>query len=86
MKLTFMFEQPPTAEPIKHTMTTTERGWMTVLDEHGVPLLRMWVETNVDQPTLGLGVYGPLGDYITSLTLTQGTPMNPWRVSAPEWE
>lgn len=86
MKLTFMFEQPPTAEPIKHTMTTTERGWMTVLDEHGVPLLRMWVETNVDQPTLGLGVYGRLGDYITTLNLTQDSPMHPWRVSLPEWE
>ena len=86
MTLTFMFEQPPDGEPHKHTMTTTQRGWMTVLDEHGVPLLRLWIEPDKDVPAVGLGVYGPLGDYITSLTLTQGTPMHPWVASFPDWE
>jgi len=85
MKLTFMFEQPPTAEPIKHTMTTTERGWMTVLDEHGVPLLRVWTEPNNDVPTIGLGVYGALGDYITSIDLSQEQPGRTWKAHF-HWE
>lgn len=86
MTLTFMFEQPPTAEPIKHTMTTTERGWMTVLDEHGVPLLRLWIEPDYDEPTIGLGVYGPLGDYVTSINLAQMYPGRTWTASLPDWE
>lgn len=86
MKLTFMFEQPPDGAPHKHTMTTTERGWMTVLDDHGVPLLRLWVEPNNDVPTIGLGVYGALGDYITSIDLAQAQPGRTWEARLPDWE
>lgn len=86
MTLTFMFEQPPDGEPVKHTMTTDTRGWMTVLDEHGVPLLRVWIEPDYDVPTVGLGVYGPLGDYLTSLDLAQMYPGHTWEASLPGWE
>lgn len=86
MTLTFMFEQPPTAEPIKHTMTTTERGWMTVLDEHGVPLLRVWIEPDNNVPTIGLGVYGALGDYVLTIDLEQNLPGRTWEARFPRWE
>ena len=86
MTLTFMFEQPPDGEPAKHTMTTDTRGWMTVLDEHGVPLLRVWSDPDGDVPTVGLGVYGALGDYVLTIDLEQNMPGRTWEARFPRWE
>jgi hypothetical protein len=77
MKLTLMIEQPPEADPRSQELDTTQRGWVTVLDEHGTPLLRMWVDP--DFGSLGLGIYGPLGDFIMSGVLIPTEPSRTWR-------
>ena len=77
MKLTIMVEQPPEADPRSLELDTTQRGWVTVLDEHGTPLLRMWVDP--DFGSLGLGIYGPLGDFIMSGVLIPTEPSHTWR-------
>jgi hypothetical protein len=77
MKLTLMIEQPPEANPRTQELDTTQRGWVTVLDEHGTPLLRMW--TDPEDGSLGLGIYGPLGDFIMTGRMTPTEPSHTWR-------
>lgn len=74
MKLTYMVEQPPSADPVTYELDLTRRGWVTVLDEHGTPILRMYA----DGGRLGLGIYGALGDFLYAFTLTPGTPGQAW--------
>jgi len=74
MKLTYTFEQPPDASPVVHELNLDARGWVTVLDEHGTPLLRMYT----DNGSLGLGIYGALGDFLYAFTLTPGAPGHTW--------
>lgn len=78
MKLTYTFEQPPDVTPVLHELDLAGRGWVTVLDEHGTPLLRMYTE---DDGSLGLGIYGPLGDFLYAFTLTSGAPGQRWDVN-----
>jgi hypothetical protein len=77
MKLTLMIEQPPEADPRSQELDTSQRGWVTVLDEHGTPLLRLWIDP--EGGSLGLGIYGPLGDFIMSGTLSPTESSHSWR-------
>lgn len=78
MKLTYTVEQPPSADPVTYELDLTRRGWVTVLDEHGTPLLRMYAH---DERSLGLGIYGPLGDFLYAFMLTSGTPGQAWETT-----
>lgn len=77
MKLTLMIEQPPDADPRTQELDTSQRGWVTVLDEHGTPLLR--ISTDPASQTVGVGFYGSLGDFLYWFTLTPTQPGGMWQ-------
>ena len=78
MRLALMIEQPPSSMPKTHVLDTDKRGWVTVIDAHGTPVLRIYT---ISDDSLGVGLYGPLGDFLIGYTLTLTEPGAPWNVA-----